>query len=91
MNKSEFVKAISEKAEMTIKDSEKFLNTFIDVTTESLKKGDEIALVGFGSFSVVKRSARMGMNFRTKKAVKIPASKGIKFKCGKTLKEAVNV
>ena len=90
MNKTEFVRAISEKAEMTIKDSEKFLNTLIEVITKTLKKGDEISLVGFGSFSIVKRSARAGMDFKTKKAIKIPASKGVKFKAGKTLKEAVN-
>ena len=89
MNKGEFAKAISEKACMTIKDSEKFLNAFMDVATEALKNGGDVNLVGFGSFSVVERGARIGMDFRTKKAVEIPASKGVKFKVGKSLKEAV--
>ena len=89
MNKSELVKVLSEEAGMTIKDSEKFLNSFVDIVTKTLKKGDEISLVGFGAFSVVKRAARTGINFKTKKVVKIPESKGVKFKPGKTLKEAV--
>ena len=89
MNKSELVKSLSEDTGMTLKDSERFLNAFVYVVTETLKQGGEISLVGFGSFSVVKRAARSVMNFKTKKMVKIPESKGIKFKAGKNLKEAV--
>ena len=90
MTKSELAKAIAEKAGMTIKDSEKFLNAFIEVTIETLKKGDDVNLIGFGGFSAVQRKARKGMNFVTKKAVNIPASKGVRFKPGKNLREAVN-
>ena len=87
MNRFDFVKSISEEAEMTIKDSAKFLRAFIDVTTEYLNKGQDVKLVGFGTFSVAKRAARRAMNFQTKKVVKIPESKGIKFKCGKRLRK----
>ncbi len=90
MNKTELIRAISERSELTIKDSESALNAFIAVSTETLKKGEEISLVGFGSFSVTKRNARIGMNFKTKKAIEIPASNSVKFKCGKGLKEAIN-
>lgn len=89
MNKSEFVRAMSEETGLTQKDAEKSLNTFIEIITATLAKGEEIVLTGFGSFSVVERCARTGMDFRTKKAIEIPASKGVKFKPGKTLKEAV--
>jgi len=90
MTKSELAKAIADKANLTIKDSEKFLNAFIEATTEALKKGDDVNLIGFGAFSVVQRSARLGRDFQTKKTVEIPASKGIRFKPGKMLKESVN-
>jgi|LQAB01.1.fsa_nt_gi nucleoid DNA-binding protein len=90
MNKGELVKALSEHADITQKDAEKALSAFIEAVTETLKKGEEVAIIGFGAFSVVERSARIGMDFKTKKAIEIPASRGIKFKCGKNLKEAVN-
>ena len=90
MTKSELAKAIADKANLTIKDSEKFLNAFIETTTEALKKGDDVNLIGFGAFSVVERSARMGRDFKTKKAIEIPASKGIRFKAGKGLRDSVN-
>lgn len=89
MNKSELIKAMSEESGLTQKDAEKSLNAFIKIVTESLKKGDEIVLTGFGAFSVTRRNARIGMDFKTKKAIKIPASRGVKFKSGKSLKEAV--
>lgn len=90
MNKSELIKAMSEESGLTQKDAEKSLNAFIKIVTETLKKGDEILLTGFGAFSVVERGARIGMDFRSKKPVEIPASNGIKFKAGKTLKDSVN-
>ena len=89
MTKSELAKAIADKANLTIKDSEKFLNAFIEATTEALKKCDDVNLIGFCSFSVVQRPARLGRDFQTKKAIQIPASKGIRFKAGKNLREAV--
>ncbi len=90
MNKTELVRAISEKSGLTIKDSESALNAFIAASTEVLKKGEEISLVGFGSLYVTVRSARIGMNFKTKKSIEIPASRGVKFKAGKNLKDAIN-
>ena len=90
MNKTELVAAIAENAGLTKKDADKALKAFIDVTTGALKKGDKIALVGFGTFEVVKRGARTGRNPQTKKAIQIPASKAPKFRAGKGLKDAVN-
>lgn len=90
MNKSELIKAMSEESGLTQKDAEKSLNAFLNIVTETLKKGDEIAITGFGAFSVTRRNARIGMDFRSKKPVEIPASNGIKFKAGKTLKDSVN-
>ena len=89
MNKSELVKAISEKSGSTIRDTEKFLDSFVETITESMKKGDDVTLVGFGTFSVANRAERIGRNFKTGKNIQIPASKSVKFKAGKTLKDAV--
>ncbi len=89
MNKSELVKAISEKAGSTVKDAENFLQAFVSTITESMKKGDDVMLVGFGTFSVAERAERIGRNFKTGKNIQIPASKSVKFKAGKTLKDAV--
>jgi len=90
MKKADFAKLIADKANFTIKDSEKFLNAFIEATREALKKGDDVNLISFGSFSVVQRPARLGRDFQTKKAIQIPASKGIRFKAGKNLRDSVN-
>ena len=90
MNKTEFIAAVAEKAEISKKDSEKALKAFVDVVTESLVKGDKVQLVGFGSFEVRKRAARKGRNPQTKEEIKIPASKAPVFKAGKALKDLVN-
>lgn len=66
------------------------MNAVIEVTTETLKKGNDVVLTGFGAFCVVDRCARTGKNFQTGKAIEIPASKGVKFKIGKNLRDAVN-
>lgn len=89
MTKAELVSAIAEKTELTKKDSEKALSAVIDSITEALKKGDKVALVGFGTFEVRARAARQGINPQTKKKIKIPATKVPAFKAGKALKEAV--
>ena len=89
MNKSELVRAISEKSGSTIKDSEKFLDSFVETITEAMKKNDDVALVGFGTFSVAERAERIGRNFKTGKNIQIPASKSVKFKAGKALKDSV--
>ncbi|MDR3179794.1 MAG: HU family DNA-binding protein [Holosporaceae bacterium] len=90
MTKNELAKAISEESGFTIKDATKFLDAFVDVVTDVLSKGDDVALVGFGTFSRAERSARIGRDFGTGKSVEIPASKTVKFKIGKNLREAVN-
>ncbi|MDR5615372.1 HU family DNA-binding protein [Arsenophonus sp.] len=90
MNKTEVINQIAEKADLTKKDSEKALNAFIETVTEALKAGDDVQLVGFGSFQVKQRAAREGRNPQTGKALKIAATNVPSFKAGKTLKEAVN-
>ena len=85
MNRTELIAAIAEKAEVSKIQAKKTLEAFLDVTTESLKKGDKIALVGFGTFSVIKRSARKGRNPQTKKEMTIPAKNVVKFKAGAEL------
>jgi len=90
MNKSELVAEIAKKSSLTKKDSEIALNALIEVIGDTLKKGDKISLVGFGSYEVRKRKARTGMNPQTKEKIKIPAKKVAVFKAGKTLKELVD-
>ncbi|MDR2932107.1 MAG: HU family DNA-binding protein [Oscillospiraceae bacterium] len=89
MTKAELISAVAEKSELTKKDSEKAVSAMIDVITEALVGGDKVSLVGFGTFEVKNRSARNGINPRTKEAMPIPASKLPAFKAGKALKEAV--
>ena len=89
MNKSELIAEVATKAEITKKDAEAAVTAVIDAITESLKKGDKVQLVGFGSFEVKNRAARTGRNPRTKEVVEIPASKVPVFKAGKALKDAV--
>ena len=90
MNKTELVAAISEKTELTKKDSEKALKALIDVVAEELKKGEKVQLVGFGTFEVSERAARTGKNPQTGAEIKIAACKAPQFKAGKALKDAVN-
>ncbi|MBR6477230.1 MAG: HU family DNA-binding protein [Lachnospiraceae bacterium] len=90
MNKAELIAAIAENAEMSKKDAEKALKAFTDIVTEELKKGEKVALVGFGTFEVSQRAAREGRNPATNKTIKIPASKAPKFKAGKALKDSLN-
>ena len=90
MNKTEFIAAIAEKAELSKKDAEKALKAFTDVVEEELKKGEKIQLVGFGTFEVSERAAREGRNPHTGATMKIEACKVPKFKPGKALKDAVN-
>ena len=91
MNKSELVSAMAEKTEMTKKDADKALVAFLEVVTEELAKGGKVQLVGFGTFDVAARAAREGRNPQTGKPMTIPASKAVRFKVGKSLKDAVNV
>lgn len=90
MTKAELVNAISEKAGLTKGDAEGALKAFADAITDALKAGEKVALVGFGTFSVGERAARIGQNPQTGKKIEIPAARVPKFKAGKALKDAVN-
>ena len=90
MNKADLIAAIAAKTGDTKKVAEASVNAFVDVVTETLKKGDKVQLFGFGSFEVRKRAARKGRNPQTKEEIKIPASKAPVFKAGKALKDLVN-
>ena len=86
MNKGELVAAIAKDADLTNKDAAAALDAAVANITKALKKGDTVTLVGFGTFSVSKRKARMGRNPQTGKAIKIKAAKVPKFKAGAKLK-----
>ena len=90
MNKAELVAAISAKTNETKKVTEETLNAFIEVVTETLKKGNKIQLVGFGTYETKTRAERMGRNPQTGEEIKIPASKVPSFKAGKALKDEIN-
>jgi DNA-binding protein HU-beta len=90
MNKSEFVGAIADAAELSKADAARALDAAIETIKKALKKGESVSLVGFGTFVVRKRAARSGRNPRTGQTIKIDASKNPSFKAGKALKDAVN-
>jgi DNA-binding protein HU-beta len=89
MNKQELVDAMAAEAKLTKADAKKALDAFVNATSKSLKKGDRVALVGFGSFSIAKRAARKGRNPQTGKEIKIAAKKVVKFKAGADLANKV--
>ncbi len=89
MTKAELIAKIAEKAEISKADAGKALNATIDSITAALKKGDKVALVGFGTFETRKRAARKGKNPQTGAEIKIPATTTPAFKAGKALKDAV--
>ena len=82
MYKAELVNAMAEKAGMTKVQAKKALDAMMDTTVETLKKGEKVVLLGFGTFSVVERPARKGRNPRTGEVIKLKASKSVKFKAG---------
>ncbi len=90
MNKNDLINAIADSTELSKVKVGEVLDSFVNVITKALKKGEEVRLIGFGTFAVSKRKATKGHNPRTGEEIKIPASKQPKFKAGKTLKEAVN-
>ena len=90
MNKSELVAAVAAKAEITKKDADAAVNAVIASITETLAAGEKVQLVGFGTFEVRSRGARVGRDPRTNNEIKIPASKAPAFKAGQGLKNAVN-
>lgn len=89
MNKTEFINAVSEKAGLSKADSKKAVEAFIDTVSNELKAGGKVALLGFGSFSITEKSARKGVNPKTKQPIDIPARKTVKFKAGSELNEVV--
>ena len=90
MNKNELVDAVASSANLKKSEATKAVDAVFDSITDSLKKGDEVRLVGFGTFTVSKRNASEGRNPRTGEKIQIAASKQPKFKAGKGLKDAVN-
>ena len=85
MNKAELIDAVASKAGLTKADAKKALEAFVTATSKAISKGDRVALVGFGSFSVSKRAARKGRNPQNGKEIKIPAKKVVKFRAGADL------
>ncbi len=90
MNKNDLVAQVSANADITKADAAKAVDAVFDSIADSLKGGQEVRLVGFGTFSVANRRASMGRNPRTGEPIQIPASRQAKFKAGKGLKESLN-
>lgn len=89
MNKTQLIEAIAASAQLTKTEAARALDGFTDAVTNSLKAGDSVALIGFGTFSVKERAARKGRNPKTGEEIAIAASKAPEFKAGKGLKDAV--
>lgn len=90
MNKNELIEELSDKTGFTKSDTKKFLDKYIEVVSKTLRKGKPVQLVGFGTFTVSKRKARIGRNPQTGSEIKIPAKKVPAFRAGKALKDTVN-
>ena len=90
MNKSELVDAMAKDSGLSKADTGRALDSFLATVEETLKKGDEVAITGFGKFSVAKRGARTGRNPQTGAPLKIKASRSPRFAAGATLKQAVS-
>ena len=90
MNKAELINAIAEGAGLSKVDAKKALEATVKAVSNALVAGDKVSLIGFGTFSVAERSARQGINPKTKKAIQIAAKKVAKFKAGAELSAAVN-
>ena len=89
MNKTELIAKVAEEANMTKKDTERFVNTFINVVEDALAAGDTVAILGFGTFLSRERPAREGRNPRTGEAIQIPASKVPVYRPGHGLRGSV--
>jgi DNA-binding protein HU-beta len=89
MSKAELVEQIASQANLTKADAERAVNAFIGSVTASLKSGEDVTLVGFGTFTTGERAARQGRNPQTGKAITIKAKKVVKFKPGKALRDSV--
>lgn len=89
MNKTEFINAVAEKSGLSKVDAKKAVEAFAETVSSELKEGGKVALLGFGSFSVAEKSARKGVNPKTKQPIEIPARKSVKFKAGAELTEII--
>lgn len=89
MNKEQIIEAMASELKFTKADAERSLNAFLNITVKALKKGVKVKLVDFGTFTVVKRAARIGRNVKANKEVKIPARKVVRFKAGLDLSQKV--
>ena len=89
MNKTEFINAVAEKSGLSKVDAKKAVEAFVETVSSELKEGGKLALLGFGSFSVAEKSARKGVNPKTKQPIEIPARKSVKFKAGAELTEII--
>ncbi len=90
MNKNEFIDKVADMADMSKSDAARAVDAVLDAVTNALKAGDDVRLVGFGTFSAAKRKAREGRNPRTGETIQIAASIQPKFTAGKGLKDALN-
>lgn len=89
MNKTEFINAVAEKSGLSKVDAKKAVEAFVETVSSELKEGGKVALLSFGSFSVAEKSARKGVNPKTKQPIEIPARKSVKFKAGAELTEII--
>lgn len=89
MNKTEFINAVAEKSGLSKVDAKKAVEAFVETVSSELKEGGKVALLGLGSFSVAEKSARKGVNPKTKQPIEIPARKSVKFKAGAELTEII--
>ncbi len=89
MNKAEFIAAVADKSGLTKADSQKAIEAFQDVVADVLKAGDQLALLGWGTFSVKENAERQGVNPRTKEKITIAAKKVVKFKAGAKLEDGL--
>lgn len=90
MNKTELIASVAQQAELTKKDAEKAVKAVFDTVASELAKGEKVQVIGFGTFEVRERSARVGRNPQNGQTIKIAASKSPAFKAGKQLKDLVN-
>jgi DNA-binding protein HU-beta len=89
MNKAQLIEAVAKQAKVTKVDAEQVLNTALDTIKKSVKKGEDVTLIGFGTFTKSKRKARIGRNPQTGKEIKIPAMTVPKFRAGREFKDAL--
>lgn len=90
MNKAELIEAVTDATELSKADATRATDAVLDAITASVRKGEQVTLVGFGTFSLRERAARTGRNPQTGETIQIKASKSVGFKAGKALKDAVN-